>query len=249
MKNQLTFLLLFCIPFLGFSQSETTQETQKSSWEWNVTPNLWMMGMTGDITVVEQTVPLDVSFSDLLKSLKMAAMIHTEAKHGKWSIMLDILYAKLESSGDAQGLINERSITGTVKQTVLELGASYSFAQVNNFTLDALLGGRYYDINVELDFENINTIKKGFNFIDPYVGLRFSNFWNKFGIGGRFDVGGFGVGSEISYKYNLFTEYEFSKLFQLQLGYQDYTPNYEDGNNLKYNVTSAGFVLGLNFAL
>lgn len=155
MKNQLTLLLLICIPFLGFSQSEATQETQKSSWEWNVTPNLWMTGMSGDITVMEQTVSLNVSFSDLLKNLKMAAMIHTEVKNGKWSIMLDIVYAKLESSGDVQGLINERSITVTVKQTILELGASYSFVQVNSFTFDALFGG-------------------------------------------RFDLGGFGIGSEIS---------------------------------------------------
>ena len=204
--------------------------------------------MSGDITVMEQTASLDISFSDLLKNLKMAAMIHTEAKNGKWSIMLDIVYAKLESSAEVQGLMNENTITGTVKQTILELGAAYSFVEVNNFTLDALLGLRYYDLNLELDFETINTIKKGFNFTDPYVGVRFTNYWDKFGVGGRFDIGGFGIGSEISYKYNIFTEYKFSKLFQLQFGYQGYTPDYED-NNFEYNVTSAGFILGFNFSL
>ncbi len=103
MNKQFFYLLLLCIPIVGFSQSETTQETQESSWEWNVTPNLWMMGMSGDISVLNQTVPLDISFKDILKNLKMAAMIHTEAKNGKWSIMLDIVYAKLESSAEVQG--------------------------------------------------------------------------------------------------------------------------------------------------
>ena len=248
MKKLFIFLLLISIPFVGFSQSETTQDTQESSWEWNITPNLWMTGMSGDVSIMNQSVPLDVSFKDILKNLKMAAMIHTEAKNGKWSIMLDVVYAKLGSSGTVQGLINESTITGTVKQTILELGTAYNFVSVENFTLDALFGVRYYDLNLDLDFETINTIKKGFNFTDPYIGVRFKNSWDKFGLGGRFDVGGFGIGSEISYKYNVYTEYKFSELFQLQFGYQGYTPEYED-NDFEYNVTSAGFILGFNFAL
>ncbi len=70
MKKLFIFLLLLCIPFIGFSQSETTQETQESSWKWNVTPNLWMTGMSGDISIMNQTVLLDVSFKDVLKNLK-----------------------------------------------------------------------------------------------------------------------------------------------------------------------------------
>ena len=83
MKKLFIFLLLISIPFVGFSQSETTQDTQESSWEWNITPNLWMTGMSGDVSIMNQSVPLDVSFKDILKNLKMAAMIHTEAKNGK----------------------------------------------------------------------------------------------------------------------------------------------------------------------
>jgi len=249
MNKQLLYLFLICIPIIGFSQDETTQETQNPSWEWNLTPYIWMTGMSGDISVLNQTVPLDVSFKDILKNLKMAAMIHTEAKNGKWSVMLDIVYAKLESSGEVQGLMNESTITGTVKQTILELGAAYSFVEVNNFTLDALFGVRYYDLKLELDFETINTIKKCFNFTDPYVGVRLKNSWDKFGVGGRFDLGGFGIGSDISYKYNVYTEYKFSELFQLQFGYQGYTPDYKNGKSFEYNVTSAGFVLGFNFNL
>ncbi len=249
MNKQLFYLIICCISLSGFSQSETTQEIQKSSWEWNLTPYIWMTGMSGDISVLNQTVPLDISFKDVLKNLKMAAMIHVEAKQGKWSIMFDLVYAKLESSGEVQGLINEKNITGTVKQTILELGAAYNFVTVNNFTLDALFGLRYYDLKIDLDFETINTIKKGFNFTDPYVGIRFKNNWDKFGLGGRFDLGGFGIGSDISYKYNIYTEYKFSELFQLQFGYQGYTPDYKNGKSFEYNVTSAGFVLGFNFAI
>lgn len=248
MKRQFIYLLLI-LPFIGIAQTETDTETQKPSWQWNITPNLWMTGMSGDITILNQNIPLDLSFKDILNDLKMAAMIHTEAKNGKWSIMSDLVYAKLESSGEVQGLINERTITVTVKQTILELGVAYSFVEVNSFTLDALLGVRYYDLKLDLDFENINNIKKSFNFTDPYIGVRFKNNWDKFGIGGRFDLGGFGIGSDISYKYNVYTVYKFSELFQLIFGYQGYTPDYKQNNNFAYNVTSAGFILGFNFSL
>jgi hypothetical protein len=248
MKNKLLYLFLLCIPFLGFSQSETIQETQKSSWEFNVTPYLWMTGMSGDISILDQTTPVDASFSDVLKNLEIAAMVHAEAKKGKWSIMLDYVYANIENTGNVQGLLNERKVTGTIKQNIFELGFAYKFVEVNSFTLEALAGGRYFDIKLNLDFENIESINKGFDFLDPYVGVRFANQCHKFSLKGRIDIGGFGAGSEVSYKYNIFTEYKFSELFQLQLGYQSLTPKYEN-NNFEYNVTSAGFVLGFNFSL
>ena len=72
------------------------------------------------------------------------------------------------------------------------------------------------------------------------------NVWNKFALSGYFDIGGFGVGSDFSYKYYIMMGYAFSDLFELQLGYEGYKPDYKD-NGFNYNVGNQGFLLGFNF--
>jgi len=241
MKKILLIILVFCIPFIGFSQEE---QNQSDKWEWDVTPYLWGVGMKGDLTVGSENSAVDLGLSDIMKDLKLAGMLHVEAKKGKWSIMTDIFYAKLKQEVVYENTYN---IEATVQQTFIELGGGYSFIKQNRFKVDALFGARYFDINVDLNIDNTNALNSDDNFIDPYVGLRFSNYWNKFGVAGRVDVGGFGVGSEISYKYNLLATYQFSKLFELALGYQAYNPYYDNGIDLIYDLSSEGFLLGFNF--
>jgi hypothetical protein len=55
------------------------------------------------------------------------------------------------------------------------------------------------------------------------------------------------VGSEISYKYNVMVGYKFSELFQLDLGYQSYRPDYIE-KNYSYNIGNEGPILGFNFS-
>ena len=115
--------------------------------------------------------------------------------------------------------------------------------------MDALLGVRYFDATTDLEFKgNDILLNKDFDFVEPYVGMRFKNNWDKWAVGGRFDVGGFGVGSEVSYKYNAHIAYQFTDLFGLTLGYQAYKPNYQE-ERFKYNVGNEGFLLGFIFNL
>jgi len=254
MKKYVLFLSLFCLPLIGMTQTETTDEKSEpaqvkpeKSWQWNLTPNLWLMGMSGDISIKDRTIPLELSLEDILSNLKMAFMLHAEAKNGKWGIMMDIMSAKLGSQATREGLINDLTVDVEIKQFIGELGASYTFIENNGFTMDAIAGGRYFDLQVEVDGDGIiNEAESDFNFFDPFIGVRLANYWNNFGLGGRFDIGGFGIGSDFSYKYNVMAAYEFSKLFQLELGYQGYKPDYND-DKIGYNVTSAGFIIGGSF--
>jgi len=252
MKKYFLFLSLFCLPAIGFAQTETAeeksepiQEKSEKSWQWELTPNLWMMGMSGEISINGNDADLEISLKDILKNLKMAFMLHAEVKHGKWGIMADILSAKLESEATF-GAFTERNVDVVIKQFIIEFGGTYVFLEKDGFSMDALAGVRYFDLNVDVKTNNIDFQEQDLDFVDPFIGIRVSNFWNKFGVGGRFDIGGFGVGSDFSYKYNVFTAYQFSKLFVLELGYQGYKPDYTE-NNFNYNVASAGFILGGSF--
>lgn len=243
MRKIILFILVISIPFIGFSQEE---KEQPSKWELELTPYLWATGMNGHLAIGDQTAKVDVDFTDVVQKLKIAGMIHAEVKKDRWSIMTDLFYANLNQKNDTQdnGLIETN-----IKQTSIELGGGYSFIKLNTLTIDALFGARYFNMEIDVDQTDINSISVEDNFIDPFIGLRFSNYWNKFGISGRIDVGGFGVGSEVSYKYNLMTKYKFSELFELNLGYQAYNPLYDNGKNLVYDISTEGLLLGLNFTL
>lgn len=253
MKKYLLVLSLFCLPLIGIAQTEnaqvkteTSEKKSDKSWQWELTPNLWLMGMSGDISIKNQDLPLELSLDDIMKNLKMAFMLHAEAKHGKWGIMADIMSAKLGSEATREGLVQDHTVDVEIKQFIGELGGTYTFLQKDGFSMDALVGFRYFDLNIDVERDGRNLSNDDLNFTDPFVGIRLANYWNKFGLGGRFDAGGFGVGSDFSYKYNVMAAYQFSKLFQLELGYQGYKPDYND-DNIGYNVASGGFIIGGSF--
>jgi len=248
MKKILLFILICCIPIVGFSQTEKRAEEKNSEWDFAITPYLWMCGLKGDMTVLRQNIPVDLEFSDeVISNLKMAGMLHAEANHKRWSIMLDASYADLEAKGQLKNtIIKDHSVELKLTQTIIELGFAYTFVNVHNFTLDALAGARYFNANMDIDFDENEIYSKDFNWVEPYVGVRFKNDWGKWAIGGRFDVGGFGAGSDFSYKYNGLVAYQFTDLFGLTLGYQGYKPDYQE-ELFEYKVANQGFLLGFIF--
>lgn len=248
MKKTLLYIIIFCIPILGYSQTEKTSEVERSEWNFAITPYIWMCSLKGDLTVLRQEIPVDLEFTDeVISNLKMAGMLHAEADYKNWSIMLDASYANLDAQGQLKDLvIIDHSVYLKLKQTILEGGFGYSFVKIHEFSLDVLAGVRYFNVNIDIDFDENELLSKDFNFVEPYIGLRFQKDWNKWAIGGRFDVGGFGAGSEFSYKYNGLVAYQFTDLFGLTLGYQGYKPDYQE-QFFNYKIANQGFLLGFIF--
>ncbi len=248
MKKTIIYALIFCIPFFGISQVENETKSEDNSWNFSVTPYLWKTSLNGKVTVLNQEdIPVDLTFKDdIISNLKMAAMFHAEARKDRLSFMLDVFYAKLGEDSQLEGPINTHDTRVRLKQNLFEGGLGYTFARSGNFSLDALVGARFFDVNVNLEIDEVEVSKKDFNFLEPYIGVRFRNDWNKFSLGGRADIGGFGLGTEYSYKLNGYVGYQFTKLFGLTLGYQLYRPDYQE-DNFVYNVGNQGFLLGFNF--
>jgi len=242
-------IILVCITCNINSQSKLSKENSEK-WEWNLAPYVWAVGMKGDLTVKNLEVPLNLKFGDVVENVNIGVMLHAEAKKNRWSIMTDIFYAKINQNEFPEQVLMDLNTEITITQKMIELGGAYTFTELNTFKMDFLLGARYFSLNTEIDADNLSAIVIEENFIDPFVGVRFINHWNKFSLGGRIDVGGFGVGSEVSYKYNVGAGYQFTELFKLDIGYQVYNPRYENNNqDLIYDLASQGFILGGNFRL
>jgi hypothetical protein len=118
---------------------------------------------------------------------------------------------------------------------------------LNNWLLiDALAGLRYFEIdNFVNDGQQLN-LDKTINVTDPFVGIRFRTVSDQWINGARIDVGGFGIGSKISWKANLLVGYQFSELLSVSAGYQAYGIDYEK-DSFGLNLISSGFATGLNF--
>jgi len=250
MKKLLLFAFVFCMPFIGSAQEEATEQANK--WEWNVTPFFWFTGSNGDFSVnnINNAGGLDTSFSSSVASTFLPALA-VEVKKGNWSIMAESAMLSLDEEGSLMASfsnidLGEESNT-TVDQVYVELGGAYSFVKLNTLTLDVLVGARYVSAQTKIKGSTNNLLSmEDISFVDPYVGARFSNYWGKFGFGGRIDVGGFGVGSQISYKYNLMVGYQVAKFLELQVAYQSFKPLYDE-DGFSYSVSTSGPLLGLNF--
>lgn len=76
MKKIFVILFIFCVPILIFSQSQQQNEVKDTTWKWELTPYLWATGLSGEIKLINQNIPVEAKFKDLLKDLKMAVMFH-----------------------------------------------------------------------------------------------------------------------------------------------------------------------------
>ena len=87
------------------------------------------------------------------------------------------------------------------------------------------------------------------SWVDPFVGFRARyNVTDKLYIAGRGDVGGFGVGSDLSWNAVGAIGYQWNNRFSTEMGYRCLSVDYsEDG--FVYDTETSGVFLGLTFKL
>ena len=218
------------------------------------------MNLDGDQTVMGTTAELDVGFIDILKESDslFALQGHFELNNGTWGVFIDPTYAALTMSGD----VGPIEIDVEFDYTLVEFGATYLVAswpqgEGRESTLEALAGGRYTSLDVDLDLTARafgTTISGGQDWIDPFVGGRVS-----FALSDdvtfllRGDIGGFGVGSDFTYNVVGLIGWDmtvFGNDATLRAGYRVLYQDYEDGSGatlFAYDVTTHGPILGMTF--
>ena len=242
-KSVITLFVFFTC--LMFGQNDDSNK-QKPTWEFDVTPYIWFSSIKGNVSFLNQTVPTELEFKDILDQLSFGALIHFETHKGPWTIMTDLVYLKLKE----EGTIRDSPLTTKMEteQTIWELGGGYRIVKLQDyFEIDALLGMRYFGLKPRININQQKVLDKSLNFVDPFVGVRFKAYNGKWIKAARFDVGGLGIGSEFSWKFDLLLGYEFSNRSSMFMGYQCYDVDYEGDNSFVYDVFTGGFITGFNF--
>ncbi|OUR94333.1 hypothetical protein A9Q87_01415 [Flavobacteriales bacterium 34_180_T64] len=248
MKKQLIFLALTLLSISVLGQDNTQNEDQTpTGWKFDIAPYIWTASLSADISFLNQSVPVEANFKDVLENLKMGFLMHAEARKDRFFIAGDIVYLKIGKDGTIDALSLNTDLT--IKETVAELTGGYTLLESHNaLYLDGFVGFRYFGIKTEINADSQNILDKSINATDPILGLRLRTDSNKWTNSLRADIGGFGIGSEFSWKTNLLFGYKFSDSFSLHAGFQAYGIDYEK-DAFGLDMTSAGFLLGGNFKL
>ena len=253
MKRSGTLALLIAVTMMCNAQDSTRTPTR---WGFLIEPYLMGPNMKG--TVGLGTAPdgeVNASISDIFNHLKSGFMIYAEAQNGTWAISSDFLYMKLKQDLEPTRFISSGSVT--VSETSWELAGMRKLLP----WLEGGFGGRILSISV--DMEAIRTqlsggqigLSEGMTqtWFDPLLILRMklpdSGDWL---LQVRGDVGGFGIGSELTWQLQAYGGYRFSELFHVTAGYRALGIDYQTGegkDRFLYDVTTFGPVVKLGFNL
>jgi len=150
-----------------------------------------------------------------------------------------------------------RSGTAGLDQTIWEVAGLYRLASI----FEAGLGLRLNYVDMTLSGQRIQPpfVEENPSFIrtnsatmlDPIIVTRVMNdFADRWNYNFRADVGGFGVGSDLTFQLQGYVGYSFSKLFMLSAGYRYLYINYDEGSGsdrMVFDVGEHGWVLKFAF--
>lgn len=207
---------------------------QESSGEWRQTVALYGMGaaIEGDATAGPLTVPVDLSISDVFSNLDGGAMAAYRIDNGTWSFTADATYMDLGFSRTTE---QGRAGASLSTEQLVVMGTVGRRVHPN---VEILFSLGYFDVSADLDVRVLNqtrSINSSASWTDPLFGLEYRKPLNdKWSLSLRGDIGGFGVGSDL-------TVHGWAKLirrssdkFAWFFGYRYIAYDYEEGSGLGY---------------
>ena len=235
-------ILSTCCLAPASARAQTATAAPGSGWTFDFTPYIWGVAMSGDVQ--GGTLPainIDMSFSDILDNLDAGLLAAFEARKGRWGMLFDAIYMKLEGSGTASrtgpgpiGATATASADLEVAQTMFAAAVAYRAVE-GRTPLDVIGGLRYAKIEADATidgsfFAQAGTVARSAekDWVDPYIGVRFlqpiADNWTLISY---LDIGGFGVGSDFTWQAIVGVNYEISRTFAAKFGYRYLSVDYD----------------------
>jgi len=232
----------------------------KEGWQFEITPYFSTAGSSGQNGIRGYNSDVDMSFKDLLELTTISGMGTVEVKKGPWLVYFDGQYVRLEDEQvtSATGPGGWVTVTGDLAvgetQQIYQVSAGYRV--LDRRAKVYLLGGmRYTDVDIDLDLA-LSTdgplfpgaayhLDGGASWWDPFVAMRLeAPFAKKWSVFGYADVGGFGVGSDLTYQPVAGVNWQISRVFSAKVAYRYLSQDYESDDFL-WNMATQGLVLGV----
>jgi hypothetical protein len=240
-------LTLLASPTVAQAQAGTpTDGSTSERWRFSVVPYFWAANLDGTMKLdgLPET-DASASFTDLLENLDFAAASFFVARKGPWVVLADLSYAALA----VDETVGTSSVEIDSTTAWFSFGLGYTVSQSLDGSIDLFAGARYMDVNNDAQSTGGTTasFSKSEDWIDPIVGFNArAALSNEFELALAGDIGGFGVGSDLTYQLMPTATFLFNQTFSLHFGYRWFDTDFED-SDFKYDVTQSGWLLGLGF--
>jgi hypothetical protein len=235
-------LIWYLAPFAAWAEpSDPTPD-----WSGQITLYAWGAGVGGNITPVRGAPRLtfDESLSDILADLDAALFMTGFARRGDLVLFGDLSYSKSSRKGTvppgvrASGSLRQRALTFAAGRRVLH----------GDTTVDLMAGLRAWWIEgeVRVPMAGVSTSPDR-NLLDPILALRVNTqLAPRWSLLSYVDLGGFGVGSDLTWQVALTANYEVNERLYLSAGYRHLVIDYAK-NGTVFDAAMSGPLLGLTW--
>jgi len=239
------------LPTLTIAQTNDAV-ADNNDWRYAITPYIWATSMSGTTSIGALTGQIDLSFSEILEQLEGALFLDAAVRYDRWAIFADLLYADLQS--DVQ--VGPGTLSTNLKMTMAGLSVGYRFGPWEGDKLRTVIepyaGFRYTDFEVNITPPLGAAAQRGMDFVDPIVGARVSmKIRENMDAAIIADIGGFGVGSELTWQVAAVVGWAVGKRKQNRIwaGYKALGIDANNGSTplVSLDTTMHGPVFGFSF--
>jgi outer membrane protein OmpA-like peptidoglycan-associated protein len=234
----------------GLSASVFADETRTEGFNLELTPYIWAAGIDGKLSVGNDEVNFNRSFSDIIDNTDAAFMGLAVISYDRFVLYADYDYLSL--SNDAKTKRGIIAPVGTKVQADTDLGvgtyaAGYRFNTFGKNTIDVLIGAQLTDIQEKFQVNGGTRLDNKDNATDTVVMLRPS-----FQISERWRFNptlAYGVSGDSDTTYTMMPQfqYQFADSFAARFGYKRLYYKFKDNNNNEFEPSFEGPFLGVGW--
>ena len=226
----------------------TAAPATAAEWEFIVNPYFMAPAIDGDLGVGRFDAKVGASPSDVFSRLNWGVMGTVEANNGEWGFNLDVNYLNVDATDDRKRRFSvnghQAAYTATVLRRVHPAAWVYVGARLSDM-------GIRLDCNTDCPVVGDRSARRNKQWVEYLAGFRATlPFNDRVDLTVNADVGGFGIGSEVSVNAWPQLGLRISKRAKAMLGYRMIYVKHESGEGASrfvYDALTFGPTIGAEF--